>query len=149
VSTLVVGVGHPDRGDDAAGLMVARRIRRHAPAGTVVLEWRGDPETLLSAWDGVERAVVVDAVRTGAAAGTVHRLEPAVAPAALASGPRSSHGLGLAGAIALGEALGRLPRELRIVGVEGRAFALGAPAGEAVRAAVDRAASAVVDELGV
>ena len=31
MSTLVIGVGNPDRGDDAAGLEVARRLREAAP----------------------------------------------------------------------------------------------------------------------
>jgi hypothetical protein len=36
--TLVIGIGNPDRGDDAVGLAVAGRVRAAAPAGVTVIE---------------------------------------------------------------------------------------------------------------
>jgi Ni,Fe-hydrogenase maturation factor len=50
--TLVIGIGNPDRGDDAAGLAVARNVRAAAPAGVAVIELDGDQLALLDAWDG-------------------------------------------------------------------------------------------------
>jgi len=34
---LVIGIGHPDRGDDAVGRAVARRLRARAPEGVEIL----------------------------------------------------------------------------------------------------------------
>jgi len=56
----------------------------------------------------------------------------------------SSHSTGVATAIALGAALDRLPGRLVIVAVTGTRFDLGAAMSEPVRAAVSRAADAVV-----
>jgi hydrogenase maturation protease len=130
---VVVGVGHPDRGDDAVGLLVARRL-----GGRTVV---GDLATIAWRWEPEEDVVIVDAMVSGAPAGTVRWLgvdELGVARASL-----SSHGVGLAEGLALAGRLGRLPARLRVIGVEGACFTPGAPMTPAVRAAVD----AVVAEL--
>ena len=62
--TLVIGVGNPDRGDDAVGLHVARRVAAAAPQVSVI-EAAGDALRLLDRWRGAEH-VVLD---TGSAAG--------------------------------------------------------------------------------
>ena len=86
--------------------------------------------------------MVVDAVRSGAAPGTIHVWagEPE-----LRSRPRSagSHALGLAEAIALGRALDRLPTRMVVVGVEARDTDLGHGLSPAVAAAVDDAVDAI------
>jgi hydrogenase maturation protease len=46
-----IGIGNPDRGDDAVGLAVARRVRDAAPGGVTVKELDGDQLTLLDEWD--------------------------------------------------------------------------------------------------
>ena len=62
---LVIGLGNAARGDDAAGLIAARRL------GGV--EHEGDPLALLDLWDGADCAVVIDAVSSGVEAGTAMR----------------------------------------------------------------------------
>jgi hydrogenase maturation protease len=51
---VVVGVGNDWRGDDAAGLVVARRLRE---AGIPTVEVGGDPAALLDAWAGASHAI--------------------------------------------------------------------------------------------
>src|SRR6476619_6147364 len=58
---ILIGVGNAWRGDDGAGLAVARRVRELAPAGVDVREVEGDATTLLEAWVGAEHVAVVDA----------------------------------------------------------------------------------------
>ena len=124
---LIVGVGNDWRGDDGAGLEVARRLRG--------VEAVGDPAALLDAWDGADHVIVVDAVRSGAAPGTIHRLDPDCLPAAAAL--RSTHGAGLAEAIELGRALDRLPARLELYGIEGGCFEPGSGLTPAVVSAVE------------
>ena len=45
--TLFVGIGNPIRGDDAAGLIVAARLRDLAPPGLDVIELDGEPIDLI------------------------------------------------------------------------------------------------------
>lgn len=138
----VVGLGNALRGDDAVGLIVARRLRELAPV-IDVLELSGEPAELLEALgSGGDHVVLVDAVCSGAPPGTVHRLDASETALAVEA-RRTSHGLGLAETIELGRALERLPSRLHVIGIEGWSFELGAP----LSPAVARAADALVLEL--
>ena len=137
--TLVVGVGNTWRGDDAAGLAVARRVRELAPA-VEVRELDGDVSALVHLLEGHARAAIVDAARSGGPPGTLHALRADREP--LPSGLGSStHAFGVADAIELARALGRLPARLDVYGVEGEDFAPGAPLSPAVAAGVEALAA--------
>jgi hydrogenase maturation protease len=135
--TLVIGIGNPWGHDDAAGVELARRLRAAAPDGISVIELDGEPVTLLEAWAGQRAAIVVDAVSSGAPPGTVHRFDAAAAPLPARTFTHSTHVLGLAEAIELGRALGRLPERLVVYGIEGERFDAGAGLSPAVERAVD------------
>ncbi|MDF1523933.1 MAG: hydrogenase maturation protease, partial [Trueperaceae bacterium] len=121
MATLVVGIGNDDRGDDGAGPLAARLLARawadRPPPHVAVRAWHGDPLGLIEAWDGVERLVLIDAVVSGAAPGTCRRYG-VDAPFAT-GGAASTHGVGLADALALARTLGRLPPTVEVWGIEG------------------------------
>ncbi|MDD3449995.1 MAG: hydrogenase maturation protease [Gammaproteobacteria bacterium] len=139
---LLIGIGTDYRGDDQAGLEVARRLRGRT-AGVEVREFSGDGAVLLESWAGHDRVILVDVCRSGAPAGTLHhwRLPGDSLPAALRLG--SSHAFGLAEALALAGTLGRLPVRLDLHAIEGARFGLG----EAMSPAVERAVEALVAQL--
>ena len=118
----IIGCGHPDRGDDAAGPMVVQGLR---DSGIDALSVTGEAFELMEAWDSEDDVVVIDAVVTNAPRGTI-QIWNAASLAVPARGSTSTHGLGLAEAIQLAHALGRLPKRLRVIGIEGREFSLGA-----------------------
>ncbi|WP_084959945.1 hydrogenase maturation protease [Thermoactinospora rubra] len=136
VRAVVVGVGNDYRGDDAAGLEVARRLGG--------LENGGDPAQLIDFWAGAELAVVVDAAHAHDPPGTIRRHEGLDLPARCQA---STHGLSLADAVELGRALGRLPRRLVVYTVEGADFGIGRPMSPEVRASVDEVVRAVGRDL--
>ena len=148
---LVIGLGSPDRGDDAVGPAVARAVAARMPAVAVVDH--EDPTALLDLWTGHGPVVVVDAVRSGAQAGTVHWLEtgrsgpPVSTRAWTHTGRGGTHAVGLAEMVELGRALGRLPAHLVIVGVEAESFDHGAPLTPRVATAVPVAAARVCDAV--
>ena len=130
---VIIGVGNAARGDDAAGLIAARRLGG--------LEHEGDPVALLDMWREADVAVVIDAVSSGADPGTVHRFDATSAPLpARLRGSTSSHALGLAEAIELGRTLGRLPGRLLVYGIEGERFEAETELTPAVAAAVEAVA---------
>lgn len=141
----VLVLGAPLRGDDAVGPLVGERLRA---AGVDVHECGDDPTRLVERLAGVDLAVVVDAVRSGQAPGTVHRIDGRAD--ALAGGPGgvSTHSIGLAAAIDLAEALGALPRRVVVIGVEGERFAIGDAPTPAVSAAVPQVVEEVMSVLG-
>ena len=119
---LVAGVGNRWRGDDAVGPLVARSVRGLLGDDVRVVEVETEPTRLLDAWEGVEATVVVDAVRSGAAPGTLVRVDAAAGPLPASLAPGSTHHVGLAETIELARRLGRLPRAAIVLAVEGERF---------------------------
>jgi hydrogenase maturation protease len=151
-AALVVGLGSPDRGDDAVGGEVARAVAALALPQVEVVEHE-DPTDLIELWSGRDPVVVIDAVCSDAAPGTLHILETGdgrdpLAPSAWArTGRGGTHAFGLAAAIDLARVLRRLPRRLVLVGVEAEGFEHGAPLSPAVAAGVPSAVRAVVERV--
>lgn len=145
MNTLVIGVGNDYRGDDAVGLLVARRIRAlHLPQ-VQVIESDGECTKLMECWKGAERVILIDAVQSGAPPGTIHRVMAQDLPAHWLH--CSTHAFGVAEAIALAQALGQLPRPFSILGIEGSTFAIGAALSEQVAAALAVIVDLVRQEL--
>lgn len=151
-SALVVGLGSPERGDDAVGTAVARAVAALALPGVEVVEHE-DPTGLVELWSGRDPVVVVDAVWSGAAPGTLHVLvtgalhPPLAEPAWARTGRGGTHAFGLAAAIELARVLRRLPRSVVLVGVQAEAFEHGTPLTPDVAAAVPAAVEAVVEAI--
>ncbi|HMA33992.1 MAG TPA: hydrogenase maturation protease [Chloroflexia bacterium] len=140
-------MGTPDRGDDAVGREIARRVRTAAPGGVRVVEASGEGTALMDAWRGVETVILCDAAQSGAPAGTVHRLEAHVQPVPDRLFRYSTHAFGVAQAIELARVLGELPSRVIVYGVEGAGFAAGAGLSPAVAQAVEGVVDAVLGEL--
>ena len=145
--SVVIGVGNSDRGDDAAGLELVRRLRRHVPPGAAVRECTGGAFALLEAWRGCRRAVLVDAAEGGGRPGAVHRFEAhrQTLPAWLRHA--STHSPGVAEAVELARALGERPAEVVLYAIEGGAFGHGGPLSPPVRRAIGRVEARIVREL--
>jgi hydrogenase maturation protease len=141
---ILIGVGNAWRGDDGAGLAVARRVRDLSPAGVEVREVEGDATALVEAWSGAARVVVVDAAESGAPPGTVRRFDAASQPLPVRGLRSSTHAFGVADAVELARALGRLPQRLDVYAIEGASFA----AGERLSPAVERAVAELATALG-
>jgi hydrogenase maturation protease len=145
VNAAAVCLGHPDRGDDAVGPLVAERLQA---AGATVLDCNEEPTRLIDAWDGLDVVVIVDAVHSNAAPGTLHRFEPGEEPLPSELALASTHALSVTDALEVARALGRAPRRVVVLGVEGATFELGAPLTPAVEAAIPSLVEAALEELG-
>jgi len=144
VSARVVGVGNPFRGDDAAGLAVARRL---AAEGYDAIERDGEPAALVDALGGEQALVVVDAVRSGAPPGTLVRWDASAQAVPLPPFRGSTHALGLAEAIELARTLRRLAPRVVVYGIEGEDFGAGERLTPAALRGVEEAVEAVRGEL--
>lgn len=138
---IVIGIGNAFRGDDAAGLAVARALGDDPR----VIVHEGEPIDLLDRWEGAGEVVVVDAARSGAPPGTVHRLEALAAPFAAGG---STHAFGLGETLALARALGRAPAQVTVIGIEGERFGAGDQLSPAVTTAVTEVAAELRGRLG-
>jgi hydrogenase maturation protease len=134
---LIFGCGNEDRGDDGAGLMVARRLRA---LGIDAHNHQGDMLSLMDAWRGAAEVVIIDAMVSGRAPGTI-----AVWNVPGDALPRdafrcSTHALGVADAVELARTLGGLPAKLMIYGIEGTRFGRGGTISAEVAEAAERLA---------
>ena len=132
----VIGCGSAVRGDDAAGLLVARRLRE---LGIPAREVEGELTAVLDAFEGSQDVLLVDAMAGGGRVGSVRSWDGLPAGMRRRAGT-SSHGLGVAEALDLARALGRLPRRVRIYGIEAGRVDPGGAVSPAVAAAVEKLA---------
>lgn len=140
--TLVVGLGNPILGDDGVGWRVAQAIEARCSdqeVEVVCLALGG--VALMERLVGYRRAIIIDAMTTGAAPGSVAcvPLDALVNPAA--GHTASSHDTSLATALTLGRRLGAdLPEDVWVVAIEAeRLFEFSAGLSPAVAAAVPEA----------
>lgn len=144
---IVIGLGNPDRGDDAASREVVRRLRGAVLPDTAIIEQDGELATLITALDGAAAAFLVDACISGMLPGTLHRFDLGEEPLPRAACGVSSHGLGLAEAIELARVLDQLPPRCVLYTIEGQDFEIGAPLSPPVARVVAEAASRLHAEL--
>jgi len=139
---LILGCGNRQRGDDAAGLLVAEGLRALGIAAEVC---SGEAADLIEAWSKSDDVIVIDAVVSGAPAGAVHVWDGQNLPT-FAMSAESTHGLGIAQAIKLARALNRLPSRLRVYGIEGKSFDMGSSVSPEVERAVEEVAKRIARE---
>ncbi len=142
---VVIGVGNLFRGDDAAGLLAARRLRPHP--GVRAVEHTRDGLSLMDHWEPIDHVVVVDALRSGHAPGTIIRFEATEGPVPGDIGWLSSHSAGVAEGIETARALGRLPSSLTVFGIEAGCVDPGEDVTPAVARAVEEVARAILDGI--
>lgn len=147
-SILILGIGQSLRGDDAVGLEVLRLWRKTYPQTAVNPYVRVESAELpglglIDLLAGADCALLVDAVQSGAAPGTL-RLVKLDELLSFESGSGSAHGWGVAETLALARQLGEtLPEEISILGIEAQSFEMGAPLSAAVADSLPRAAEMV------
>jgi len=159
VSLRIIGCGNIDRGDDAAGLLVARRL--HAPAaasiavaiagveipGLVIMEQSGESISLMDCWTVNDDVVLVDATAPRGTPGQVQRWNARADQLPEDIFPCSTHAFGVREAVELARAMSGLPQTLLIYGIEGKQFFHGAPTSPEVERAVESVANELMMRL--
>lgn len=134
---LIIGVGNEYRGDDAAGLLAARKLRNYDLKGIEVIENNGDGAELIEKWSGRKKVILIDAVQSGSKPGTIHEFSAPgfILPSELFK--FSTHLFSVPQAIYLSASLGNLPQELTIYGIEAFSFESGTKLSAEVEIAVN------------
>ena len=146
MAAVVIGVGNRWRHDDAVGLEVIDALRGRVDDEVALVASDGEPTRLLDAFAIAPNVVMVDAVVTGAAPGTIHSLTDEELPTQMGIG-QSSHLVQLVETIELGKLLDRLPNGLVLIGIEATDFDNGEGMTQPVATAVPAAAEAVLAAL--
>ncbi|MBI2353469.1 MAG: hydrogenase maturation protease [Deltaproteobacteria bacterium] len=118
--TIVVGLGNPILSDDSVGIKVAALVRERLPAdaGIDMTEAYAGGLRLMEAIAGYDRAIIVDAMKSGAhPPGTIMRLS--LDSPATTRNTLCTHDGELSTALALGRDLGlAMPESIEIIGIE-------------------------------
>lgn len=145
--TLIIGIGNEYRRDDAAGLLVARRLKEHVNDDVTVLELSGEGAALMEAWQEADAVILIDAVQSGAAAGVIHRLDAQVQQIPHRFFHYSTHAFSIAEAIELARALHQIPPHLLLYGIEGKNFAAGTEISMEILSAAEEVTQRILAEL--
>jgi hydrogenase maturation protease len=143
VRTLVVGVGNDFRGDDGAGIAVARELRLSALNGVEIVELNGEVTGLLDRLDGFDRLILIDAIRSQSSPGTIHRIDASRNPVPDDRSQRSTHGISIGSVIEIARAQNMLPQHVLVFGIEGATFDHGA----ALTPKVEHSVKSLVKEI--
>ncbi len=143
-----MGIGSEMRGDDAAGLLVARSLLAGKfPPFVKVVEMNGDGAAFMARWKNVPHLILVDAITAGLPPGSVIRMDARreIVPANLFA--TSSHSFGIAQAIAISLALDELPASVTLYGIQAGSFRMGAAMTPEVERAIRETTAAIRCEL--
>jgi hydrogenase maturation protease len=151
MNILILGIGQSMRGDDAAGLEAVRLWQELSPqsAGRVSVEVCELPGLgLLNLLEGMQAAVLVDALQTSASPGSLVRLGPDEL-AAFTPDAQSAHGWGVAETLSLGRLLypGLAQCSITLIGIVGAQFNLGEGLSPVVEAGLKQAADLIEKEV--
>lgn len=145
----IIGIGQTLRGDDAAGPAAVslwqKTFQTSAGRSHIIVELAELPGIgLLSLLEGTSKAILVDAVRSGAEPGTIHTI-PANQLDSFELGARSAHGWGVAETLSLGRELNlaEMPAELTLVGIEAGQTGMGEDLSPQVKLALPRVATLI------
>ncbi len=151
MKVLVLGLGQSLRGDDAAGLEAVRLWQEIHPntaekVNVLLAELPG--LGLLDLLDGMDAAVLVDAVHGSATPGTLHRIAPERLDS-FTPGSASAHGWGVAETLQLGRLLyPELPDyRISLIGIEAGTMEVGSGLSEPVKLALPKAAAMIEAEV--
>ncbi len=120
-STLILGLGNPLRGDDGVGTAVISALQTfNLPPNVDLVDGGTSGLEIVLLLKAYRRVIVVDAADVGKRPGewVCFEGETAILPHNQSGMNGTLHGAGFAEALALAEALGMLPQELLIFGVQ-------------------------------
>jgi hydrogenase maturation protease len=143
----VIGVGNAYRSDDGVGLIVAQRLMRESFENVTVREASGEGAALIDMWKEAGSVILIDAVRSGARPGTVHKLDAGAEPIPARFLYYSTHAFGVAEAIELARTLNQLPPNCTVYGIEGHCFTAGIGLSPEVESAAREVVERVMQDL--
>lgn len=113
--TRIIGLGSPF-GDDRVGWRVIELLQGRLPAEISLVSLDRPGAALINWMQGVDNLVLIDALRSGAAPGSIVALTPD--DLETRSCRLTSHQLALSETVELAARLGHLPEQTRIYGIE-------------------------------
>lgn len=147
--TLIVGIGHPFRGDDSLGYEAILSIRKQRlPIDVESYLLVGDMTQLFFLFEQYANLYIIDAIITKQnPLGTLLRLEGKEITKFASACTASTHSFNLAQALEMAKTLSILPKKIVIYGIEVMQFQLGEGLSEPVKAQLPLLLHNLLDEI--
>jgi hydrogenase maturation protease len=142
----IIGLGNAMRGDDAIGLLAARRLRQTIGDYVEVIEAEMVGVDLIELMKEARAVILIDAVRSGQSPGTIHRLDGSACSIAPQMFPHSSHAIGISEALELARAMSILPPRVIVYGIEAGNMEAGQALSSPVANALDKVVRQIIQE---
>jgi hydrogenase maturation protease len=122
--TVIMGAGNVLMGDDGIGVHVIKAMKEQGglPDGVELIDAGTATLDAFSMLEGVDRLIIVDAVKSGAAPGTIYRFSPEDV-SQTSSRKISLHQMSLLETLRASKMLGVRPPDVTIIGVEPKTIA--------------------------
>jgi hydrogenase maturation protease len=141
----IIGIGNPLRSDDGIGRYIVRRMRQFA--GVEIIESAGEGCDVIELWNDQDYVILVDAVSSGNKPGTIHRFDARAGQIPSGLFRCSTHTFGAAEAIELARALGKMPEQLIVYGVECEKFDYGESISEELKEPMETILHRIAQEI--
>jgi len=148
MNVLVLGIGNVLMMDDSVGVRAVEELEQGYSfmEGVELLDGGTSGIELLSSIQDRDYLIIIDAIKSGFAPGTVVRVEGEDVPARFMT-RISPHQLGLSDVLAAATISGRLPKNMVLFGIEPKTIELGLGLSGEVKAGFANLIRAVKDEL--
>ena len=148
MTSILIGVGNRDRGDDAAGPLVCDRVRARLGDGAVrTFVCEGSILDLALHWEHDDDVIIVDAMQPGTEPGRIVTVDASTNPLPTPDAI-STHEIDVTVAIELARAIGRMPERLLLIGIEAAQSDWRTAPSAPVDAAIDAVVDLVVGRIG-
>jgi len=114
---LVIGIGNDARGDDAVGLVVARRLKQLNLPCVTIRESSGDGTVFMETWNEFDVVALIDGFSFHGTPGSIVTIDLRERNIARELFPASAHQFGLVEAIELARVMNCLPGVMKFYGI--------------------------------
>lgn len=146
---LIVGVGNPFRGDDSAGVLVARFFKRCFGERVKVIGVEIAFDELIQILESYDLVILIDAIKSEGKPGEIYRFRYGIDKIPVQLGFFSTHSVGLIEYVEIARVLGKLPGELIIYGIVGKDFNVGSSISREVKVSCKKIVREILSEIGV
>lgn len=144
---LVIGIGNEFRGDDAAGLIAAEKLRERQIAGITIRTNNKDGSALLLLWEGYDDVILIDAVCVGESPGTIHIIDLHDTEYEETVFRTSGHAFSIFETVKLAGYINKVPSRLKLYGIEGSDFTTGHSPSPAILKSIDEVVERIAQSI--
>ena len=143
---IIVGIGNPYRGDDAAGWAVIDGLKEEVGSAIKLVKERGDIAELIDIFTRHKSVYLVDACSSSEFTAAWQRIDVNRQPLLEENPQTSTHGFSITQAISLAKNLDQLPNKLILYAINGNNYSISNELSPAVANSVDSVIKAILKE---